>query len=142
MARPLFEPDELMRLPKDEAVVIAGPDGPYQDKKQQVWKCRRYDKTYMSRHPKRSFDYMSWKKAGKPYGEKFHAWEGVHFNEVLPARDDLEKKRQAHKWAKNRGDRKRESETMKKLVESCDRLVRAERHAREAAMVSDQDSQS
>ena len=89
MGREVYDTTEVATLPADRALVMIGQEHVIEDRKSLVWECKNYDPVYMGKDPKRSFDYVAWKTAGRPMGKALLAWEDVWFERELPARHAL-----------------------------------------------------
>lgn len=86
LARDVYDPNEVSTLPASKALVLIGDKQPIVDDKSLVWEHRNYDPTYMGMEPERAFDYLAWKRAGRPMGDDLASWESAHFDAVVPAR--------------------------------------------------------
>ena len=88
--RDVYDASEVVHLDAGHALVTLGAGYAIDDLKYDIARHPAYDPTYMARDPERRFDYLAWKRAGKPMGEALLAWEDVWFGTELPAREAAE----------------------------------------------------
>lgn len=149
LARDVYDPNEVSTLPATKALVLIGDKQPIVDDKSLVWEHRNYDPTYMGTEPERAFDYLAWKRAGRPMGDDLASWESAHFDAVVPARRAHQLAVRQHRLALHEMAEAQESGTddhvararvrfLEAHAESARvRLAVAERSARRAAGATD-----
>ena len=76
MGREVYDASEIATLSSKKALVWMGDKQVIKDAKSWCYEHKRYSKDYQGIPPaKRSFDYLSWKNAGRPLGEEALIWK-------------------------------------------------------------------